>query len=62
MPQREPACHSRYSVIVEDHPLDEIFHRLYEQILDTLFPEKGKTSESMVEKVVKQKYLDVIYN
>lgn len=60
--QSELAWHSRYSVTVEAHPLDKIFQRVYEQIPEALFPEKGETNESMVDKIVEQKYLDVLCN
>ena len=62
IPSEEPAWHSRYSVILTDEVLDEIFHRVFSRIPEELFPDKGETADSMIRKISGAKYLDVIYS
>jgi hypothetical protein len=63
IPAAEPAWHSRYSVtLAAGYPLDEIFHKVFMKIPETLFPDKGENPESMGDKIVKSKFIDVIYS
>ena len=62
IPENEPAWHNRYSVSLADLPMDEIFHRMYGKIPESLFPKKGESPECLGDRIVKSKYIDVIYS
>eukprot|EP00956_Cyclotella_meneghiniana_P040492 scaffold197426_cov40-Cyclotella_meneghiniana.AAC.1 len=62
IPSEEPAWCSRYSVTLADEPLDKVSHRVFTRIPEELFPDKGETADSMISKISRSKYLDVIYS
>eukprot|EP00956_Cyclotella_meneghiniana_P004182 scaffold5121_cov40-Cyclotella_meneghiniana.AAC.1 len=62
IPENEPAWHNRYSVSLADLPMDEIFHRMYGKIPESLFPKKGESPECLGDRIAQSKYIDVIYS
>ena len=62
IPHDEPAWHHKYSVNLRLNGLGGVYDEVYKLLPMNLFPEKGETDETMMNKMKKTPFLDVTYN